>query len=89
MAYFMAYIKTNEAVQVAELYLREVMRLHGVLRSIVSDRDAKYLSHFWLTLWNKAGTQLKFNTTCHHQTDGQIEVTSRTLGVLLRALIKT
>jgi len=65
------------------------MRLHGVPRSIISDRDAKFLNHFWLILWKKLGIKLKFNTTCYLQTDGQTEVTSRTLGVPLRDLIKT
>jgi len=42
-----------------------------------------------VTLWKKLGTKLKYSSTCHPQTDGQIEVTNRNLGALLRALIKS
>ena len=87
MAHFIPCHKIDDTTNVAELFCKEIVQLHGVPKSIVSEKDAKFLSYFWKTLWGKLGTKLLFLTTCHPQTNGQTGVVNRMLSALLRFTI--
>ena len=77
--------KTADDSHVACLFFREIVCLHGLLKSIVSDGDIRFTSHFWRTIWKKIGTALKFSTVYHAQTNGQTEIVNRS--DLLRCLV--
>ena len=63
MAHFIPCHKINDATNIAYLFFSEIVRLYGVPNTNVSDRDTKFWSHFWRSLWNKLGMKLLFSTT--------------------------
>jgi hypothetical protein len=78
-AHFFAISSEYKTTQVAELFFREVFRLHGLPKYIVSDRDNRFLGAFWQKLFKLAGTELTPNTSYHPQTDGQTEIVNKWL----------
>lgn len=87
MVHFVPCKRTTDAVRVAQLFFSDIYRLHGLPTSIVSDRDTRFLSHFWRSLWKMLHTSLDMSTAYHPQSDGQTEVVNRSLGNMLRALV--
>jgi len=82
--HFIAFKHPYSARMIAEVFVKEIVRLHGIPMSIVSDRDSTFLSLFWKELFKLQGTMLKMRMTYHPETDGQTEVLNRTLETYLR-----
>lgn len=77
-----------KASELAWMYVRDIVRLHGVAESIVSDRDSKFTSAFWKEVHRLLGTRLLMSTAFHPQTDGSTERANRSIIQVLRALVK-
>jgi hypothetical protein len=86
-AHFLPVRITDTAEKLTDIYVAEIVRLHGIPSSIVSDRDPKFTSHFWRTLHEALGTKLRLSSAYHPQTDGQTERTNQSLEDLLRACV--
>ena len=69
-AHFLAVRMTFTLERFYKLYIREIVRLHGVLVSIVSDRDLRFTTHFWKSFQKAMSTRLTMSTAFHPQTDG-------------------
>ena len=73
--------------KLAKLYIREIVWLHGIPISIISDRDPRFTSRFWGKLQEALGTRLNFNTVFHPQTDGQSKRVIQVLEDMLRSCV--
>ena len=87
MVHYVATTTNVTAPQLATLFMREVVRLHGVPEAILSDRDPRFTAHFWRAFWAQLGTTLTMSTAYHPQTDGQTERANRTLEEMLRSRV--
>ncbi|EXC31837.1 Transposon Ty3-I Gag-Pol polyprotein [Morus notabilis] len=86
-AHFIPIRADYKVPKLCRLYIERIVTLHGVPVSIVSDRDAQFTSKFWKGLQNALGTELRFSTAFHPQTDGQSERVIQILEDILRAYV--
>ena len=84
-AHFLAVKTTDTLITLIRLYIKEIVRLHDVPLTIVSDRDLRFVSQFWKSLHQALGTLLKFSMTFHPQTDKKSERVIQILKDMLRA----
>lgn len=86
-AHFSALPATFTAETVADTFIKDIVRLHGIPSGIVSDRGSVFLSAFWREFFHRQGTTLSYSTAYHPQSDGQTEVINRILEDYLRCYV--
>jgi hypothetical protein len=86
-AHFFSISMDFSASQVTYLFFREVFRLHGLPKMIVSDKDSIFMSIFWKDLFQLVGIELTPNTSYHPQTHGQTEIVNKWVEGYLRKYV--
>ena len=87
MSHFIPCKKSQDAQQFATLFLKEIIRLHGIPRDIITDRGSLFTSDLWKEITEKLGIERRLSTAFHPQTDGQTERTNGILEQYLRAFV--
>ena len=85
--HFIPIKETHKADNIANIYVKEVARLHGIPKAIVSNIDSKFTSNFWKGLFKGFGTSLNMSTTYHPQTDGKTERVNQVIEDMLRMYV--
>jgi hypothetical protein len=85
--HFIPLKTTHKAIEVAEIFMKEVARLHGIPKTIASDRDPKFTSNLWKGMFKGLRTNLNFGTSYHLEFDGQTEKVNRVIEDILRMYV--
>ena len=76
---------TASASDVAQLFVKEIVRLHGIPAKIISDRDAKFTSKFWTAMFQSIGTLLNLSSAYHPESDAQTKRVNQVIKDMLRS----
>ena len=87
VAHFIPVRSSYNAAFVARVYMEQVVRLHGIPKKIISDRDPVFTSSLWRSLQRELGTQLNFSSAYHPETDGQTERVNQIMEDMLRMYV--
>ena len=85
--HFLALSHPYTAKMVAKKFVEGIVKLHGLPKAIISDRDPIFISHFWGEFFKMSGTKLHMSSAYHPQTDGQSEVVNRCIKQYLRYFV--
>ena len=88
-AHFIPIKSTFKYINIVEIFMKEICRLHGIPKMVISDRDIKFTSAFWKELFAGLNTNLNFSMSYHPQMDGQIEWTNQIIEYMLHMYIRT
>ena len=69
-AHFIPIKSTYKSINIVEIFMKEMFKLHGIPITVISDRDVKFTSTFWKELFSGLNTNLNFITSYHPQMDG-------------------
>ena len=86
-AHFIPVKSTHKTDDIAKIFMKEIFKLHGFPKAIVSDRDVKFTSNFWKGLFADLGTKLNFSTAYHPYIDGKTERVNTVLEDVLRMYV--
>ena len=85
--YFIPIKSTHKTDDIVEIFMKEIFKLHGLPKAIVSNRDVKFTSNFWKGMFTYLGKKLNFSTAYHPQTDGKTERVNQVLKDMLRMYV--
>jgi hypothetical protein len=88
-AHFIPVKSTFKAINILEIFMKEIFRLHGIPKMVISDRDVKFTSSFWKELFVGINTNLNFSTSYHPQTDGQTKRMNQIVEDMLCMYVRT